>query len=106
MVRRGTARVRIEALEAGGSPPPAKSGGAYAYLQVGAFAYRNNAAKLYYRIRQSGVSGVYIRRKGNGIFAVWVGPLENERQTSRLRRTLAGLGISKTLKVYGDPPPG
>ena len=105
VVRRGTARVRIEALESGGSPQPDRSGGAHAYLQAGAFAFRENAAKLYYRIQQSGVDGVYIRRKGNGIYAVWVGPLDNERETSLLKRRLAELGITKTIRVYGDAPP-
>lgn len=104
--RRGTARVRIEALEAGGSPGPSSLAGAYAYLQTGAFAYRENAAKLYYRIRQAGIPGVYLRRKSNGVFAVWVGPLENARQTDRLRRQLANIGISRTLRVQGAAPPG
>ena len=104
VVRRGTARVRVVALEAGGSQQPV--GGAYAYLQTGAFAFRDNAAKMYRRIRDSGISGVYIRRKANGVHAVWVGPLENDRETARLRRRLAGIGISKTLRVNGVAPPG
>ena len=104
--QRGTARVRVEALEAGGSGVPEPVAGAYTYLQAGAFAYRDNASKLYYRIREAGVSGVYIRRKANGIFAVWVGPLKNQRETGRLKRRLADIGISKTLRVFGDPPPG
>lgn len=106
VVRRGTARVRIEALEAGGSPGANSVAGSYAYLQAGAFAYRENAAKLYYRIQQSGVPGVYIRRKSNGVFAVWVGPLENQRASAGLKRKLAGIGISKTVRVFGDAPPG
>ncbi len=104
--RAGTARVRIEALEAGGSRQPVSAGGAYVYLQAGAFAFRENAVKLYYRIQEAGVSGVYIRRKPNGIYAVWVGPLENQRQTATLKRRLANLGISRTLRVTGDAPPG
>lgn len=106
VVRPGTARVRVVALEAGGSPQPDPAGGAHAYLQAGAFAFRDNAAKLYYRIRESGVPGVYIRRKANGIHAVWVGPLEDARAAARLRRKLAGIGISKTMRVYGAAPPG
>lgn len=102
--RRGTARVRVEALEAGGSPSPAAGG--YAYLQTGAFAYRENAAKLYYRIRRAGISGVYLRRKGNGVYAVWVGPLDNGRHTARLRRQLADIGISGAVRVRGAAPPG
>lgn len=106
VVRRGTARVRVVALEAGGTPQPEPVGGAHAYLQAGAFAFRDNATKLYYRIRESGISDVYIRRKGNGVYAVWVGPLEDDGATARLRRKLAGIGISKTMRVYGAAPPG
>ncbi len=102
--RRGTARVRVEALEAGGSPEP--SSGGYAYLQTGAFAYRENAAKLYYRIREAGISGVYLRRKGNGVYAVWVGPIDDGRHAARLRRELANIGISGTVRVQGVAPPG
>ena len=104
--RRGTARVRVEALEAGGSPAPSSAAGGYAYLQTGAFAYRDNADKLYNRIRQAGISGVYVRRKGNGVYAVWVGPLENGRHTARLRRQLAEIGISRSVRVRGVAPPG
>ena len=104
--RRGTARVRVEALEAGGSPAPSSAAGGYAYLQTGAFAYRDNADKLYSRIRQAGISGVYVRRKGNGVYAVWVGPLENGRHTARLRRQLSEIGISRSVRVQGVAPPG
>ena len=103
--RRGTARVRVEALEPGGSREPARAAGSHAYLQAGAFAYRDNAAKLHSRVRESGISGVYVRRKSNGVYAVWVGPLESDRQAASLRRRLARLGISRTLKVFGGPPP-
>lgn len=106
VVRRGTARVRIEALEPGGSPQPEAVAGAHAYLQAGAFAYRENAVKLYQRIRQAGISGVYVRRKGNGVYAVWVGPLENRRAAGRLQKRLAAMGISRTLRVFGNAPPG
>ncbi len=105
VVRRGTARVRIEALEPGGAPGPKAVEGGHAYLQAGAFASRENAAKLYYRIREAGISEVYIRRKSAGAYAVWVGPLENERESANLRRKLASLGISRTLRVFGDAPP-
>ena len=104
--RRGTARVRVEALEAGGSPEPSPVAGGYAYLQTGAFAYRENASRLYNRIRQAGISGVYLRRKGNGVYAVWVGPLENGRHTARLRRQLADIGVTGTVRVQGAAPPG
>lgn len=104
--RRGTARVRVEALEAGGSPAPSSAAGGYTYLQTGAFAYRDNADKLYSRIRQAGISGVYVRRKGNGVYAVWVGPLENGRHTARLRRQLSEIGISRSVRVRGVAPPG
>ena len=104
--RRGTARVRVEALEAGGSPEPSPVAGGYAYLQTGAFAYRENASRLFYRIRQAGITGVYLRRKGNGVYAVWVGPLENGRHTARLRRQLADIGVTGTVRVQGAAPPG
>ncbi|MCY4476883.1 MAG: septal ring lytic transglycosylase RlpA family protein [Gammaproteobacteria bacterium] len=104
--RSGTARVRVEALEAGGSPEPSPAAGAFTYLQTGAFAYRENAAKLYYRIREAGISGVYLRRKGNGVYAVWVGPLDNARHMTRLKRQLANIGISRTVRVQGVAPPG
>ena len=104
--RRGTARVRVEALEAGGSPEPSPAAGGYAYLQTGAFAYRENASRLYNRIRQAGISGVYLRRKGNGVYAVWVGPLDDGRHAARLRRQLANIGISGAVRVQGVAPPG
>lgn len=106
VVRRGTARVRVEALEPGGSPGPVIAGGAYAYIQVGAFAFRENAVKLHQRLRQAGIAGVYVRRKGNGVYAVWVGPLENDREAGRLEGRLAALGIARTARVSGNAPPG
>ena len=106
VVRRGTARVRVEALEPGGSSEPEIAAGAHAYLQAGAFAFRENAVKLYQRLRQAGISGVYVRRKGNGVYAVWVGPLENDRDAGRLQGRLADLGISRPLRVFGNAPPG
>ena len=104
--RPGTARVRIEALEAGGSPAPWSVPGAYAYLQAGAFASRENAAKLHSRIRDAGIAGAYLRRKSNGVFAVWVGPLDNAGHASRLKRQLANIGVSRTVQVQGVAPPG
>ncbi len=106
VVRSGTARVRVEALEPGGSPEPAIAGGAHAYIQAGAFAFRDNAVKLYQRIRQAGITGVYVRRKGNGVYAVWVGPLGNDREFGRLEGRLAALGIARTMRVSGNAPPG
>ena len=105
VVRPGTARVRVEALEPGGLGRPDSVTGTHAYLQTGAFAYRENAAKLYNRLREAGIGGVYIRRKSNGVYAVWVGPLENNLEASSLRRKLADAGISRTLRVFGDAPP-
>ncbi|MDE0678746.1 MAG: SPOR domain-containing protein [Gammaproteobacteria bacterium] len=93
-------------MEAGGSPEPSPAAGGYAYLQTGAFAYRENASRLYNRIRQAGISGVYLRRKGNGVYAVWVGPLDDARHAARLRRQLANIGISGTVRVQGVAPPG
>jgi len=98
--------VRVEALEPGGSPEPAIAGGAHAYIQAGAFAFRDNAVKLYQRIRQAGITGVYVRRKGNGVYAVWVGPLGNDREFGRLEGRLAALGIARTMRVSGNAPPG
>ena len=106
VLRPGTARVRIQALEPGGTPEPAAAPGAFAYLQAGAFAYRANAAKLHSRIVKAGIRGVYVRRKGNGIYAVWVGPFQTDREAGSTQRRLADLGISPTLRVFGGPPPG
>ena len=106
VVRHGTARVRVEALEPGGSPEPLIAGGAHAYIQAGAFAYRDNAVKLYQRIQHAGIAGVYVRRKGNGVYVVWVGPLGNDRESGRLEGRLAALGIARTMRVFGDAPPG
>jgi len=105
VVRPGTARVRIEALEPGGTRQSGSVARAYAYLQAGAFASRGNALILHQQLQQAGISGVYIRHKGNGVYAVWVGPLENDRAAGRLERKLADLGISQTLRVFGDAPP-
>ena len=104
--RRGTARVRVQALEPGGAQQPLSEPGAYAYLQTGAFAYRDNAAKLHERIRRSGIAGVYLRRKGNGVYAVWVGPLQNAAHAAALKDQLASIGISRTVRVQGVAPPG
>jgi len=105
VVRPGTARVRIEALEPGGTRQSGSVARAYAYLQAGAFASRGNALILHQQLQQAGISGVYIRHKGNGVYAVWVGPLENDREAGRLERKLADLGISQTLRVFSDAPP-
>jgi rare lipoprotein A len=96
MTARGTARVRIEALQPGdpelgasGQPqavkteePPslAAAGGVTMFVQVGAFGESQNARKLQQRLLQQGFPTVLRNRTENGrtIYRVRVGPLADE----------------------------
>jgi rare lipoprotein A len=78
IVRSGTARVRLEALE-GGKPlldPGGDMPGRF-YVQIGAFAVPDNARKLAESARRSGFGARVARGASTGLHQVQVGPFSS-----------------------------
>ena len=97
---RGTAMVRVQTEgEVPGAMPNGDLPGPF-YVQVGAFANRENAERLYGRMRASGFAGSRIDDKdfgGNRLFRVHAGTFatmqEAEQARQRLARTYYGAFI-------------
>lgn len=94
MIEEGTAKVKIEAIvsdtERVGNPGDPKL-----YLQTGAFAQSDNAYSLAQRMKQMGLTRVFVE-PGNGqrgLYRVKVGPFEDSAQLAAARRTLEEGGI-------------
>lgn len=131
MVRNGTARVRVRALGAPAaapvlvsSPPPAAPAPQRGfsiisearadtvtadsapfrpmYVQVGAFADRNNASKLAERLRDEGFGNSFVLTSGEGrdrLHRVRIGPIDDAREFDRIRLDLRAAGVSEPRLV-------
>ena len=110
MLGNGTARVEVRAINPGGSEPqpqpeplqafvPPSATDAPVYLQVGAFASRDNAERLRRNLEDKAVGAVRIVQASttNGTyFRVQVGPLNNLREADRVAQVLKPLGVTAT----------
>lgn len=97
MVRKGTARVEVRSLAAGGAASPAAAiaaAPAY-YAQAGAFGNRRNADALAARLTAAGVAGVTVTEStidGRSVWRVRAGPAASFAEFDALaeRMRLAG----------------
>lgn len=105
MVEKGTAFVSIEALGTGSSevitasvdPIPAK-GELSLYIQIGAFAKKPNAQKLFEQVSKKLSNLVRIRAVNvdkQSIYRVQVGPIATVDFADKVVTTLSGIGISE-----------
>ncbi|MDJ0657664.1 MAG: septal ring lytic transglycosylase RlpA family protein [Xanthomonadales bacterium] len=105
MVRQGTARVEVEALDTPGqSDRSSVSEALGVYLQVGAFGERGNALSMLQRLRERGVGGGVIHTvdgpDGRTIHRVRVGPLESPEAADSLATRIASLGFEPPRVVF------
>ena len=96
-VDKGTAPVRIEAIEVAGVDDRRGSGGDYRYLQLGAFSSPDAADSL--RAAVAGIVSVPVtvtpvEMSGKLLSRVRVGPVANDRQLSEVRQLLLARGFS------------
>jgi rare lipoprotein A len=85
MIRTGTARVRLEALD-GNKPVLAPDGdmpGRF-FVQIGAFAVRDNARKLTATVRRSGFSGRIVHNRDTGLYYVRLGPFPSLNRAEKI----------------------
>ena len=128
MIRTGTSRVQVRALGAPNLPPvtttadvePRRAGFSILseaeadaprpgdrplqqlYVQVGAFAERDNAAKLVARLKLGGIDNCFVVSSGAGrdaLHRVRVGPLTDAQEFDRVNVDLRALGLNDSRLV-------
>lgn len=108
----GTARVEVEAIVPGGTPPrslpPAVAGAASAdgrvFIQLGAFGERDNARALQRRLRDAGEKAEVVRGDGGSgrLYRVRIGPFANAAAAERIRARLGDRGFASATIVIAD----
>jgi peptidoglycan lytic transglycosylase len=75
-------------------PPPVVT--EKTYVQIGAFANQENAARVLAELRSAGVGDVHVHAPAaaGGMHRVHVGPLASESEFDRIRGKLRALGFS------------
>jgi rare lipoprotein A len=105
---KGTGLVEVQAIDPRRkAPAPRRYASTYnkdpsLYIQVGAFADRNNADRLRHRLTRSLNGSIRVQQADNGIspiFRVQVGPLATVEQADNVHTQLARLGIFETHVV-------
>lgn len=110
MIGKGTGYVEVHALDPRNAPPrgqyvrrtvppPLDQG---FYLQVGAFAHRENAERMMSRLATVNVATLTMsekRQNGMTLYRVRMGPLVNSREIDRLVETLNRMGVADTKVV-------
>ncbi|MGA7802628.1 MAG: septal ring lytic transglycosylase RlpA family protein [Gammaproteobacteria bacterium] len=115
MLGKGTAPVEIRALDPRKPTPPTvvarkstaekqspQSAPANLFLQVGAFANRENAERLRGRLMHASVPGIQITRgyhHQQPIYRVQVGPLDTVEQADHMAHTLSEYGVHDSRVV-------
>ena len=104
MVRTGTARVDVRAIEVGGGSesPPTTAAKAVpssgTWLQAGAFQDERGALRLQARLEDAGLSPVAIHRDG-GLFRVRMGPCEGAYEIEQVIERTVELGFDRPHRV-------
>lgn len=88
------------------APAPAAAAGkatdARIYVQVGAFGDRDNAARRYRLLRDSGINQSFVHEEKNGLAALYrvrIGPIEGVAQYDKVVADLNRIGIGDTHLV-------
>ena len=99
ITKTGTAKVEVEALTVGSSPPPLAPepvpDSAKRYLQVAAFSDEDNAEALKRRLQSAGIDAVFIqkqRQDGGPRWRVRIGPL-GELEMGAIQQKLRDMGL-------------
>jgi rare lipoprotein A len=76
-----------------------------AYVQVGAFSDRNNAARLVERLEDGGFVNIFVLTSGDGrdrMHRVRIGPVDDSAHFDRIRSDLRDAGIYEATLVQGN----
>ena len=104
MIRTGTARVDVRAIEVGGGSetaytPTAKAvPSAGTWLQAGAYKSESGALRQAARLEDAGLSPVAIHRDG-GLFRVRMGPFEGDYEIEQVIERTVELGFDRPHRV-------
>jgi rare lipoprotein A len=100
MLRDGTALVEVRTVSAGQPEPLTRSSQQPAqslYVQAGAFADQNNAARLLEKLRAAGLPAMVrppVANSGSRLHHVRVGPIESVGDYDRIAALLSQLGVT------------
>ena len=103
MIRTGTARVEVRAIDVGGGgevadTSPAKTVTSETWLQAGAYSRKDGARQLAGRLENSDLEPVSIR-KDDGLYRVWLGPYSSDSQAERVIARAVELGFDRPHRV-------
>jgi rare lipoprotein A len=96
MLGKGTARVKVEAIDA--RVVPNKKSTDKIYLQVASFNERTNAESLAKQIKQKGHDSVEVSPHAS-LYRVLIGPFTDENQAKAFQTKLSDLNLGKALVV-------
>lgn len=110
--KHGTGHVAVDGIDPrnGGEPRPAigvpeMGNNTALYLQIGAYADRDNAAQMRQRLRGIGVAGVRVQQlqvNGKALSRVRIGPLKDDAALARVSQSLKRHGIP-SVRVHVKP---
>ena len=103
MIKTGTARVEVRAIDVGGGSEiadtrPAKTVTSGTLLQAGAYSRRDGAQKLARSMEDSGLSPVSINEV-DGLYRVWLGPYADASEAERVIDRAIELGFDRPHRV-------
>ncbi len=105
---RGTALVEVRAIDPGPdrhkTPGKARldASNLQLFIQVGAFANRDNAVQLRNRLLGAQIPKIRVephQREGRCLYRVWVGPIASVEDADRMSEVLTDLGVEKLRVV-------
>ena len=103
MIRTGTARVEVRAIDVGGGgevadTQPANEVTSETWLQAGAYSRKDGARQLAGRLEKSGLEPVSIH-KDDGLYRVWLGPYPSDSRAQRVIDRAVELGFDRPHRV-------
>lgn len=103
MIKTGTARVEVRAIEVGGGSEfadtePAKTVPSETWLQAGAYSRKDGARQMAGKLEQSGLSPVAVREI-DGLYRVWLGPYADASEAERVIDRAVELGFDRPHRV-------
>lgn len=103
MVRTGTARVEVRAIDVGGGSEIAHAESAKAvtsgtWLQAGAYSRREGAQRLVHSLENANLVPVSIHDT-DGLYRVWLGPFASATETERVIERAIELGFDRPHRV-------
>ena len=103
MIKTGTARVEVRAIDVGGGSEiadtqPAKTVTSDTWLQAGAYSREDGARQLAGKLERSDLSPVSIREV-DGLYRVWLGPYADASEVDRVIDRAVELGFDRPHRI-------